>query len=184
LVTGEREKMKATTSMSRFADELADYIWLNGLSNREVKSIADSINYRIGFPTFGRKAWLRAQLCCVYASIGTLTLRTAFQDLGCVTESEIEGIVARYVQRLLGLCIAKQLLPEYQQRVQLWLGFFNGSDFSEPLVRLGASFYQFVTGHECDPEYATVLGIRFMRYVPLFLGSIENMAEYFELARN
>jgi len=176
--------MKVITSTNQLADELADYIWLNALSNREVKSVADSINYRVGFPTFGKKAWLRAQLCCLYAFIGAFTLRAVLQDSDCATEPEIEGIVARYVRRLLGRCIAKQLLAKYHQRLQLWSAFFDGSGSSEPFLRLGASFYEFLTGQECDPEYATVLGLRFMRYVPLFVGSIENMSQDHELVRN
>jgi hypothetical protein len=176
--------MKVITSTNKLAVELADYIWLNGLSNREVKSVADSINYRVGFPTFGKKAWLRAQLCCLYAFIGMLTLPSVLQDSGCATESEIEEIVARYVQRLLERCIAKQLLAKYHQRLRLWSTFFDDPGSSESFMKLGTSFYEFLTGQKCDPEYATVLGIRFMRYVPLLVGSIENMSQDMELARD
>jgi hypothetical protein len=176
--------MKAITSTNKLVDELADYVWLNGLTNREVKSIADSINYRIGFPTFGKKAWLRSQLCCLYAFIGMLTLPSVLRDSGYASESEIEEIVSRYVQRLLRRCIAKQLLAEYHRRLELWSTFFDDLGTPESFLKLGTSFYEFLTGNKCDPEYATVLGLRFMRYVPLIMGSIENISQDVEFARN
>ena len=175
--------MKTTPSTAQLADELADHIWLNALSNREVRSVADSINYRVGFPAFGKKAWLRSQLCCLCVFIGTLALRETLQDSCGMTGSEVERIIAQYTERLFGRCVPQQIQPKYRQRLHVWSELFDGAEPSEAFIELGASFYEFLTGQKADPEDATILGLRFMRYVPLFTGSIENMRQDLELVR-
>lgn len=175
--------MKAISPNDQLADELADHIWLNALSNREVRSVADSIHYRIGFPAFGKKAWLRSQLCCLYVFIGALALRETLQSSCGTTESEVERIIARYTERLLGRCIPKHILGKYHERLQIWGALFDNAELPEAFIKLGASFYEFLTGQKSDPEDATILGLRFMRYAPLFTGSIENLIQDRELVR-
>lgn len=175
--------MKVSASTNQIGDELADYIWLNALSNREVKSVAHSINYRVGFPTFGKKAWLRAQLCFLHAFLGTLALRMTIGKSSFVTESEIDSIVVRYTKRLLSRCIPKQMLPKYKTRMHVWSAFFEEEEPSEAVLKLGTSFYEYLTRKRCDGE-EIVLGIRFGRYIALLIGSIENMARDIELVRN
>ena len=101
---------KITTAQD-FAIELKDYVSMNALSGKELKSLASSVGYSLGFLNglfnFHKRGILTTELVYLNAFIGTVTIRLCFSDCEGTQRAKADEVIQIFTQELLS-----QWLPD------------------------------------------------------------------------
>ena len=169
-----------------FARKLADYISQNALSRKELRSVAESIGYRLGLLPWGNKLRLTNELVFLNAFFGSVMLRVYFEESDLVPNDVAEEIRERFSHNLLNQWMPAEMFEDYDRRLAVWGGLFAVWDDQEYLEEMGVlarTFYEFLTNTACDQGREMMLAMRFNGYAKLYLQSIDSLAAVFDPSR-
>ena len=155
--------------------QIADYIYREALSNKELKSIAESINYKMGFFSPIATVKLRYELGCLYAFLGTLALRMCSEEYSNIHKDTIDKTEKMYVTKLLKW-LPDSKYSEYEKRLKMWEPSFTNLDedaFVNGVILLAETFYESLTGNPCNEIQKNMLVLRFNNYLRIFIGTFE-----------
>ncbi len=177
------------TTAQNFAVELKDYMSLNALRGKELKSLSKSIGYPLGFLNglfnFHNRAMLTYELVFLNAFLGSVTLRLCFRDHHEFEQDVADEVVQAFTRELLSQWLPDSMFPDYEQRLVVWNTLFeefeNEQQYQEDMSTLVTTFYQHLTNNSCDEMKETVLTLRFNGYMRLFIQSINVMLQDFSL---
>ena len=170
-MTGDN-KSRCKVAPKQFAHKHADYIYAYALSNKELKSLAQTIQYHLSFFSPFKTIKLRSELGFLYAFLGTLTLKKCSEAFPEIHIDIINKISKLYVDKLLHL-IPNRNYSDYQKRLNVWeklfTNFEDSDDYEKSISVLAATFYEFLTDTPCDESKKLMLIMRFNGYMENFI---------------
>lgn len=187
---GRQAAARITTAES-FAIELKDYISMHALAKKELKSLAESIEYSLGVFKIGNRLRLRQELVFLYAFLGASAIRICFRKCNNVEQGVVDTIVEVYTKKLISQWLPRSAFSDYEDRLAAWTPLFDiewlcpedeaeamdgAQAYAEAMGQLARTFYEFLTGRSCDAMKELMLGARFNKYMENFIIGIHGMA--------
>ena len=173
---------KITTAQD-FAIELKDYVSMNALRGKELKSLAKSIGYSFGFLKFHKRAMLTTELVFLNAFLGTVTLRFCFSEYPEFKQDVVDEIIEIFTRELISQWMPDSMLSDYEQRLCTWGKLFekyeDEDQYQKDMSQLVTTFYHYLTKNRCDEMNEAMLSLRFNEYLKLLIMSIIVMIQDF-----
>ena len=173
------------TSAKDFAVELKDYVSMNALRGKELKSLAKSIGYPFGIFKFHNRLMLTNELVFLDAFLGTITLKLCFSEHSEIPQSVVGEIVETYTRSLISQWLPDFMFSDFQKRLNVWAELFqefeNEDQYQEDISKFAITFYEFLNKTPCDKQKELMLTMRFNGYMKLFIESINAMIQDLKL---
>ncbi len=175
------------TSTEMFANELKNFISDRALRDKELKSIAKAIDYKLSVFKPTNRLKLSIELVYLNTFLGSIILRQSFSQSEFTSET-VDEIIEIFVNNLLLQWIHKSYEPvEYYKsnRLNKWERLLKDLDSSDQIMNdfkiLTDSFYTDLTNKQINPIFISMLTIRFNRYLFIYADYILQMIDNFEL---
>ena len=106
------------TTAQNFSVELKDYVSLNALCGKELKSLSKSIGYPLGFLNglfnFHNRAMLTNELVFLNAFLGSVTLRLCFSEHHEFEQDMIDTVVQMFTRELLSQWLPDSMFQDFR----------------------------------------------------------------------
>jgi len=179
------------TTSEKFAKELVWCVSFDFFSVKELKSVAASIDWPLGFFNFSNKLKLKEQMTYLCAFLGQTALKFS-ATLDLLDKDFVARCSILYIEKLTCRWLLQSDIPKCKEKVSSWesLGLLDAyaklneccSDevaepYAEIIQRISEDFYESLTQRECKELHKWCLYRRFNLYFGRFIEIINAVAK-------
>ena len=165
------------------ARRLEEHISHNALAGRELKSLAQSIGYRLSFFSPMKRLNLTNELVFLNAFMGSAAIRACANVNPGIPGSDVEQMADEYVSKLLSRWLPDSMRSDYEERLSVWRNIvLDPSDadaYAADLRVLVDTFYVSLTKNPLDEQSELMLTGRFNGYMKLHMQSVMSLMQHF-----
>jgi len=165
------------------ARKLEEHISHNALANRELKALAQSIGYRLGFFNTIKRMNLTNELVFLNAFMGSAAIRACSDINPAISEADVKQMIDEYVSKLLSRWLPDSMHSDYEERISVWgnLVLDPGDTEAYPgaLRVLVETFYVSLMEKPIDEQSELMLTARFNGYMKLYMQSVMSLIQHY-----